>query len=73
MLGYEAHKKQYTGIWVDSFASIMVHSTGHCEKNGKLNVMPGKGYAPMQKRNVTMRQVTEIKDANTKIFRMFDV
>ncbi len=35
--------------------------------------MIGKGYDPMQKRNVTMKQVTEIKDANTKIFRMFDV
>ncbi|MBR90916.1 MAG: hypothetical protein CMO66_06580 [Verrucomicrobiales bacterium] len=32
VLGYEARKKQYTGIWVDSFASILVTSTGHCEK-----------------------------------------
>lgn len=73
VLGYEAHKKQYTGVWVDSFASVMVHSSGHCKKNGKLNVMTGKGYDPMQKRNVTMRQITEIKDANTKIFKMFMV
>ncbi len=73
VLGYEAHKKQYTGVWVDSLASVMVHSTGHCEKNGKLNVMTGKGCDPMTQRNKTMRQITEVKDANTKIFKMFDV
>jgi len=73
VLGYEAHKKQYSGIWVDSFASILVTSTGHCKNNGKLNIMTGKGYDPMKKRNVTMRQITEIKDKNTKIFKMFDV
>jgi len=73
VLGYEAHKKQYTGNWVDSLASVMVHSTGYCKMNGKLSVMTGKGYDPMKKRNVTMKQITEIKDANTKIFKMFDV
>ena len=73
VLGYEAHKKQYSGIWVDSLASILVHSTGHSERNGRLNIMIGKGYDPMQKRNVTMKQITEIKDANTKVFKMFDV
>ena len=73
MLGYEAHKKQYTGTWVDSFGSVMLISKGHCEKNGKLNIMSGTAFDPMQKRDVTMKMVTEIKDANTKIFRMFDV
>ena len=73
VLGYEAHKKQYTGVWVDSFGSVLLLSKGHCEKNGKLNIMVGTGYDPMQKRNVTMKMVTEIKDANTKIFKMYDV
>jgi hypothetical protein len=73
VLGYEAHKKQYTGMWVDSFASVMLLSKGYCEKNGKVNIMIGTSYDPMQKRNVTIKMVTEIKDANTKILRMFDV
>lgn len=73
VLGYEAHKKQYSGVWVDSFVSVLVRSTGHCKNDGKLNVMTGKGYDPIRKRTVTMRQITEIKDANTKIFRMFTV
>ena len=29
MLGYEAHKKQYTGTWVESFGSVMLISKGH--------------------------------------------
>jgi hypothetical protein len=73
VMGYEAHKRKYVGMWTDSIASIMVTSTGTCTKDGKLNIMIGTGYDPMQKRNVTMKQVTEIKDANTKIFKMYDV
>ena len=60
VLGYEAHKKQYTGMWVDSFASVMLLSKGYCEKNGKVNIMIGTSYDPMQKRNVTIKMVTEI-------------
>ncbi|MBC8324727.1 MAG: DUF1579 domain-containing protein [Verrucomicrobia subdivision 3 bacterium] len=73
VLGYDAHKKRYTGVWTDSVASVMLHSEGHCEKNGRLNTMTGKAYDPMKKRVVTYLQVTKIKDANTKTFHMYDV
>jgi len=72
VLGYEAHKKRYTGVWTDSVASVMLISEGQCEKNGHLNTMIGKAYDPMTKRMITYLQVTEIKDANTKIFKMYD-
>lgn len=72
MLGYEAHKKHYTGIWTDSVASILLISEGQCENNGHLNTMIGKAYDPMKKRMITYLQVTEIKDANTKTFHMYD-
>ncbi len=73
VLGYEAHKKKYVGMWADSIASVMVTSTGTCTKDGKVHTMIGKSFDPMQKREVTYKQVTEIKDANTKIFHMYDV
>ncbi len=72
VLGYEAHKQRYTGMWVDSVASVMLISEGQCEKNGRLNTMVGKGYDPMKKRVITYLQVTELKDANTKTFHMYD-
>jgi hypothetical protein len=72
VLGYEAHKKRYTGVWTDSVASVMIISDGQCEKHGRLNTMVGKAYDPMKKRVVTYLQVTEFKDANTKTFHMYD-
>jgi hypothetical protein len=72
MLGYEAHKNHYTGIWTDSVASILLISKGQFEKNGHLNTMTGKAYDPMKKRMITYLQVTKIKDANTKTFHMYD-
>ena len=72
MLGYEAHKKHYTGVWTDSVASMLLISEGQCEKNGHLNTMIGKAYDPMKKRMITYLQVTEIKDPNTKTFHLYD-
>ena len=72
VLGFDAHKKRYTGMWVDSVASVMLISEGQCEKNGRLNTMVGKAYDPMKKRMITYLQVTELKDANTKTFKMYD-
>jgi hypothetical protein len=60
-------------MWADSIASVMVTSTGTCSKDGKVNTMISKTYDPVQKRELTYKQVTEIKDANTKIFHAYDV
>ena len=73
VLGYEAHKKEYVGTWVDSIGSILIISMGTCSKNGKVTTMIGKSFNPMENREVTYKQVTEIKDANTKTFHMYDV
>ena len=73
VLGYEAHKKEYVGTWADSIASVLVISKGTCSKDGRVTTMIGKSFNPMEKREVTYKQVTEIKDANTKTFHMYDV
>jgi hypothetical protein len=73
VLGYEAHKKEYVGTWTDSIASVLVISKGTCSKDGRVTTMIGKSFNPMEKREVTYKQVTEIKDANTKTFHMYDV
>ena len=60
VLGYEAHKKEYVGTWVDSIASVLVISKGTCSKDGRVTTMIGKSFNPMEKREVTYKQVTEI-------------
>ena len=73
VMGYEAHKKKYIGTWTDSFGSVLVTTTGTCSKDGKVTTMIGKGYDPMQKREITYKQVYRIKDANTRTYQMYDV
>ncbi len=73
VMGYEAHKKKYIGTWADSFGSVLVTTTGTCSKDGKVTTMIGKGYDPMQKREITYKQVYKIKDANNRTYHMYDV
>lgn len=73
VMGYEAHKKKYIGTWADSFGSVLVTTTGNCSKDGKVTTMIGKGYDPMQKREITYKQVYRIMDANTRTYHMYDV
>ena len=73
VMGYETHRKRYIGTWADSSGSVLVTTTGTCSKDGKVTTMIGKGYDPMQKREITYKQVYRIKDANTRTYHMYDV
>ena len=57
VMGYEAHKKKYIGTWTDSFGSVLVTTTGTCSKDGRVTTMIGKSFNPMEKREVTYKQV----------------
>jgi len=73
VIGYEVHRKKYIGTWTDSFGSTLITTTGTCSKNGKVTTMIGKGYDPAQKREITYKQVYEIKDANNRAYHVYDV
>jgi hypothetical protein len=73
VMGYETHKKKYIGTWADSFGSALITTTGTCSKNGKVTTMIGKGYDPMQKREIKYKQVYKVRDANNRTFHMYDV
>lgn len=73
VIGYEAHKKKYIGTWADSLGSVLVTSSGTRSKDGKTITMIGRGYEPMQKREITYKQVYENKDANTRIYKLYNV
>ena len=73
LMGYETHRKKYTGTWSDSLGSVLVISSGTCSKDGKTITMIGKGYDPIQKREITYKQVHETKDATTKTYKLYDV
>jgi hypothetical protein len=73
VMGYETHRKRYIGTWADSFGSVLVTTTGTCSKDGKVTTMIGKGYDPMQRREITYKQVYKTKDANNRTYHMYDV
>jgi len=66
---YDAGKKKYVGIWIDSMSTLPMVSEGTYDKATKTMTMVGDMPMPDGKMSkVTMTTVT--KDANTRVFTM---
>ena len=67
---YDAGKKKYVGIWVDSFSTSPMTLEGTYDKEKKTMTMsgegPGEGGKPMK-----YKTVTELKDDDTVNFSMY--
>ena len=67
---YDAAKKKYVGIWVDSFSTSPMTLEGTYDKDKKTMTMsgegPGEGGKPMK-----YKTVTELKDDDTVNFSMY--
>jgi hypothetical protein len=69
--GYDPFKKKYTGVWVDSMSPSLFMIEGSFDKTGKVYTELMEGPDP--KGNVMkMRAVTEMKDADSMRFTMFN-
>ncbi len=65
--GYDPAKAKYVGTWVDSMTTSLLVMEGTCDKSGKVMTMMGEGPDMMGKM-VKMKMVTEMKDADTRVF-----
>lgn len=68
--GYDAQKKKYVGIWVDSMATLPVISEGTFDKDGKVLTMVGEGPGPDGK-PMKYKMTTVYKDKDTMHWTMF--
>jgi Protein of unknown function (DUF1579) len=70
-VGFDTNKKKYVSTWVDSMSTGFM--TGEATYDSKTKTMTGfmEGFDPAQGKTVKMRETTEWKDADTKVFTMF--
>jgi Protein of unknown function (DUF1579) len=70
-VGYDTNKKKYVSTWVDSMSTGF--TTGEATYDPKTKTMTGvmEGFDPAQGKTVKMRDTTEWKDADTKVFTMY--
>jgi len=69
---YDAAKKKYVGVWVDSMSTYPMVSEGEYDKDGKVLKMTGEGPGPDGKL-AKYKTTTEHKDKDTMIFTMYSV
>ena len=67
---YDAAKKKYVSVWVDSMSTAPIVTEGELSADMKTLTMSGKG--PGQDGKMTdYKMITEYKDKNTHIFKMW--
>jgi hypothetical protein len=67
-LGYDPDKKKYIGTWVDSMASHLWKYEGSVDATGKILTLDTEGPCPMRPGVVKFKEVTELKDKDTRVF-----
>src|SRR4030095_9217792 len=68
--GFDVAKKKYTGVWVDSVRTAIVVMLGTYDPTLKTMTMVGE-QTRADGSKMSWREVTELVDADTKIFRSF--
>lgn len=69
VMGYDAAKKKYVSVWVDSWSTSPMHSEGTYDAAKKTFTEVGEGPG-MDGKPVKMRMVTEIKNPDEMVFTM---
>lgn len=67
---YDANKKKYVGVWVDSMSASPMNFEGTLDKEKKTLTMMGEGTG-MDGKTEKFKSVTEWKDDNTVNFSMY--
>ena len=70
--GYDPHKKQYVGVWVDSMSGAPMNFAGDYDAKTKLLVMTGEAPG-MDGKPQKFKNTTEHKDKDHFTFKMYMV
>lgn len=70
--GYDASKKKYVGMWVDSMSSSPMMSEGSYDSTGKIMTMVGESTTPDGKKSKN-KMVSEMKSPDLMVFNMYMV
>jgi hypothetical protein len=65
-MGFDQQKQKYVGTWIDSMKSGLFLSEGTADDSGRVFTMMAQGYCDSQGKAITMKQVMELKDKDTR-------
>src|SRR5262245_62317598 len=71
IMGYDTHKKKYTGSWVDSMSTAIWSMEGTVDDAGKIFSGTMEGPNPVTGETMKMRMVTEVTGKDSKRMTMF--
>lgn len=71
MSGWDAQKKQYVSVWVDSESTYMSTSTGTFDKSKRAFSFTGEQMDKATGKMIKNRTTTEYPDANTRKFTVW--
>jgi hypothetical protein len=66
---YDANKKKYVSVWVDSMSTSPMLSEGTLDKEKKAMIMTGEGPG-MDGKTTKYKMVTELKDDDNMVFTL---
>lgn len=70
-MGYDTHKKKYTGTWIDSMATGVYLVEGTVDETGKVFTETMEGADPQSGQPMKMKLVNEIKDKDSRVLKSF--
>jgi hypothetical protein len=65
IIGYDNGKKQFTGVWLDTMSTSIMHGEGKLAADGKTLEMTWEGFDPVKNEMCSMRSIDKFTDANT--------
>ena len=70
-IAYDNGEKKYTQTWIDNMGTGIMYMEGWPAADGKSIEFKGKGYDPMQGKEVTMRQVMTFNSDNDQTLESY--
>ncbi len=70
-MGYDTHKKKFTGSWIDSMATGVYLVEGTADEKGKVFTEWMEGADPQTGQAMKMKMVHEIKDKDRRVLTFF--
>ncbi len=70
-MGYDVHKKKYTGSWIDSMATSTYFVEATCDEMGKKWTESMEGPDPHTGQPMKMKLIHEIKDKDSRVLAFY--
>ncbi len=71
--GYDAFKKKYVGVWVDSTTTSLQLSEGECSEEGRVHTYLSQAADPSTGKTIRMKMRSAIKDEKSRTFELFRI